>query len=146
MFSEKEQLWGCVYHKRKSHPWDKVWVTGWATEELWFDFWQRQNTFLFFEMSWMVLGPTQPPIQQVPGALSLELKPLENIANHPPPPSAKIKNQWRYNSILPLPSYMDNFINLFNLQCSINCWGYIASRYMNSANYAVEKVYGHSPF
>jgi len=68
---------------------------------------------LFFEVSGMVLGPTLPLIQQVPGALSLELKLLENTADHSPPSGAKFKNHWRYNSILPLPSYMDNFINLF---------------------------------
>lgn len=73
----------------------------------------RQETFLFFEVSRMVLEPTQPPIQQVSGALSPELKLLENTADHSPPPSAKFKNQRRYNSIPPLPSYMDNFINLF---------------------------------
>jgi len=37
------------------------------------------------------LGPTQPPIQWVPGALSLGVKWLGHEADHPPPYSAEVK-------------------------------------------------------
>jgi hypothetical protein len=49
--------------------------------------------FLFTTMSRMALGPTQPPIQWVPGALSLGVKRLEREADHSPPSSAKVK-EW----------------------------------------------------
>jgi hypothetical protein len=38
------------------------------------------------------MGPTQPPIQQVPGALSLGLKRLGHEADHSPQSSAEVKN------------------------------------------------------
>jgi hypothetical protein len=41
----------------------------------------------------MALGPTQPPIQWVPGALSLGVKQLGHEAEHSPPSSAEIK-EW----------------------------------------------------
>jgi hypothetical protein len=42
------------------------------------------------------LGPTQPPIQWVPVALSLVVKWPEREADHSPPSSAEVKNAWRY--------------------------------------------------
>jgi hypothetical protein len=39
----------------------------------------------------MALGPTQPPIQWVPGALSLEVKRQGREADHSPPYSAEVK-------------------------------------------------------
>jgi hypothetical protein len=39
----------------------------------------------------MALGPTQPPIQWVPGALSLRVKRLGRKADHSPPSSAEVK-------------------------------------------------------
>jgi hypothetical protein len=39
-----------------------------------------------------VLGPTQPPIQWVPGVLSLEVKRPGREADHSPPSSAEVKN------------------------------------------------------
>jgi len=47
--------------------------------------------FLFTTASRMILGPTQPPIQWIPGALSLEVKQPRHEADHSPPPSAKAK-------------------------------------------------------
>jgi hypothetical protein len=38
------------------------------------------------------LGPTQPPIQRIPGALSLEVKRPEREVHHSPPSSANVKN------------------------------------------------------
>jgi hypothetical protein len=39
----------------------------------------------------MALGPTQPPIQWVPEALSLGVKQLGHEDDHSPPSSAKVK-------------------------------------------------------
>jgi len=46
----------------------------------------------------MALGPAQPPIQGVPGALSLGVKQLGCEADHLPSSSAKVKNEWSYTS------------------------------------------------
>jgi hypothetical protein len=47
--------------------------------------------FLFTTASKTALGPTQPPIQWVPGALSLGVKRPGREADHSPPSSAEIK-------------------------------------------------------
>jgi hypothetical protein len=44
------------------------------------------------------LGPTQPPIEGVSGALSLRVKQLGHEADHLPPSSAEVKNVWSYTS------------------------------------------------
>jgi hypothetical protein len=44
------------------------------------------------------LGPTQPPIQWVPGALSLGVKRPGREADHSLPSSAEIKDAWSYTS------------------------------------------------
>jgi len=44
------------------------------------------------------LGPTQPPIQWVPGALSLGVKRLRRETDHSPPSSAEVKNACSYTS------------------------------------------------
>jgi hypothetical protein len=49
------------------------------------------------------LGPTQPPIHWVPGAVSLGVKRSGREADHSPPSSAKVKNAWSYTSI---PQYV----------------------------------------
>jgi hypothetical protein len=45
------------------------------------------------------LFSTQPPIQWVPGALSLGTKRPGCEADHSPPSSAEVKNAWSYTSI-----------------------------------------------
>jgi hypothetical protein len=47
--------------------------------------------FLFTTASRTALGPTQPPIQWVPGALSLGVKRPGREDNHSPPSSAEVK-------------------------------------------------------
>jgi hypothetical protein len=68
----------------------------------------------------MALGATQPPLQWVPGTLSLGVKWLGHEADHSPPSSAKVKNAWSYTST---PQYVfmawylvkerDNFTFIF---------------------------------
>jgi len=47
--------------------------------------------FLFTTTSRMALGPTQPPPQWIPGALSLGIKWPGHEANHSPPSSTEVK-------------------------------------------------------
>jgi hypothetical protein len=48
-----------------------------------------------------VLGPTQPPIQWLPGVLSPALKRPWLEADHSPPSSAEVKKAWSYTSTPP---------------------------------------------
>jgi len=71
---------------------------GW-TIRLWrFDSWQRLGIFLFSTASRLAPGPTQPPPQWEPGALSPGVKWPGHEANHSPSSSAKFKNAWHYTS------------------------------------------------
>jgi hypothetical protein len=56
--------------------------------ELGFDSWQGQNT-LFSTLSRLVLGPSQPPVQWVLGALSAGVMQPGYEADHSPPPSTE---------------------------------------------------------
>jgi hypothetical protein len=56
---------------------------------------------IFSASSRPALGPTQPPIQWVPGALSPGVKRLEREADHSPPASAEVKKIWIYTSTPP---------------------------------------------
>jgi hypothetical protein len=47
------------------------------------------------------LGPTQPPIQYVPGALSPEIKRPGLEADHSPLTSAEVMKMWIYTSTPP---------------------------------------------
>jgi hypothetical protein len=56
-----------------------------------FDSWQGLGIFLFTTASRTALGTTQPPIQWVPGSLSLGVRLPEREADHSPPSSAEVK-------------------------------------------------------
>jgi hypothetical protein len=58
--------------------------------------------FLFDIASILALGPTQPSIQWVPGALTPGIRRLGLEANHSPPSSPDDKNTWSYTSIPPI--------------------------------------------
>jgi hypothetical protein len=58
--------------------------------------------FLFATAFRPALGPTQPPIQWVQGALSPGLKRPGREDDHSPPQSAEVKNAWNYTFIPPI--------------------------------------------
>jgi hypothetical protein len=62
------------------------------------------------------LGPTKPPIQWVPGTLSLGLRLPGREANHSPPSNVEVKNAWSYTSI---PQYA------FMAWCSVKIQGHL---------------------
>jgi len=69
--------------------------TGWKTGApystgLWND------SILFVTASRPAMGPIQPPIEPVPGAISTEIKRPRLEADLPPPSSAEVKNMWSY--------------------------------------------------
>jgi hypothetical protein len=53
---------------------------------------------LFTAVSRPALGPTKPPIQWIPGALSVGVKRPGREADHSLPSSAEFKNAWIYTS------------------------------------------------
>jgi hypothetical protein len=76
----------------------KRWAMGWMIEVLVFDSQRGLGIFLFTTASRTVLGPTELPIQWVPGALSLGVKRPGCEADHSPPSSAEVKNAWSCTS------------------------------------------------
>jgi hypothetical protein len=60
------------------------------------------KSFLFSTTSRPTLGPTQPPIQWVPGAPSPGVKRQGRETDHSPPSSAEVKNG---GAIPPLPPF-----------------------------------------
>jgi hypothetical protein len=77
--------------RRKNPSRCSDWATGRTIGVLGFDSLQGLGIFIFTSASRTALGPTQPPIQFVPGALSLGAKRLWREANHSPPSSAEVK-------------------------------------------------------
>jgi hypothetical protein len=72
---------------------------GWMIKVLGFDSQWGMGVFLFTTTSRMALGPTQPLIQRVPGALSLGIKQPGSEGDHSPHPVLRSKNVWSYTSI-----------------------------------------------
>jgi hypothetical protein len=60
---------------------------------------QGLGIFLFVTVCRPALGLTQPSIRWVPGALSLVVRRSGREADHSPPSSAEVKNEWNYTSI-----------------------------------------------
>jgi hypothetical protein len=63
---------------------------------------QRLGIFLFTTASRPALEPTQPPIQWVPGALSVEAKRPGREADYSHPSSTEAKNVSSYTSTPPI--------------------------------------------
>jgi hypothetical protein len=81
------------------------------------------------------LGPTQPPIQWVPGALSPGIKWPEREANYSPPSTTAVKNFRNYISTAPyvfralyLVKHRDNFILFCLILTTINTFASLAQR------------------
>jgi hypothetical protein len=72
------------------------WATGWTIGVLGIDSRRGLGIFLLTTASTTALGPTQPPIQCVQGALSLGVKRTGCEADHSPPSSARVKNASSY--------------------------------------------------
>jgi hypothetical protein len=70
---------------------DNLWATGWTIGVLGFDSLRGLGIFLFPTASRTALGPTQPPVQWVPGILFLGVKRPGRKTDHSPPSSAKVK-------------------------------------------------------
>jgi hypothetical protein len=66
-------------------------ATRWTIGVLGFDSRRGLGIFLFTTESRTALGPTQPPIQWIPGALSLEVKRPGRETDHSPPSIAEVK-------------------------------------------------------
>jgi hypothetical protein len=71
--------------KLQHHVYYHVWATGWKIGVLGFDSRRGLGIFLFTTASRRVLGPTQPPIPWIPGALFLGVKRPGREADHSPP-------------------------------------------------------------
>ena len=77
-----------------------------------FDSWQGQEISLFSKMPRLSLGPTQPPIQQVPRIFSpLEAQWLGHEDDYTPPFSVMVKNEWSYTSAPPVHIHAVDWAN-----------------------------------
>jgi hypothetical protein len=88
-------------------------LAGWPM----FDSRQWRGIFLFTSASKLALGPTQLPLQWVPGILSAGEKRPRRSADPSPRNSAEVKNAWGYTSTIPyifmswcLVKHRNNFI------------------------------------
>jgi hypothetical protein len=75
---------------------------GYELDDPEFDSREGPGIFIFITVSRPALGPIQPPIQWLSGALSPGVKRLGREADHSPPSSAEVKNAWSYTSIPPI--------------------------------------------
>jgi hypothetical protein len=89
----------CHFLSLESGAWYKIF-------KLRFEFRMMGCFLLAIAVSRAALGSTQPPIQWVPDALSLNIKRSGVKLTHSPPCSAEVKNVWSYTSI-PLYVFME---------------------------------------
>jgi hypothetical protein len=75
---------------------------GWTIWVLEFDSRRGLGIFLFTTVFRTALGPTQPPIVWVTGALSLGVKRPGLEGNHSSPSSAEVNIAWSYTSTPPV--------------------------------------------
>jgi hypothetical protein len=75
---------------------------GYELDDRGFESRQVVKIHLFTTASRSTLGPIQPPIQSVPGTLSLGAKRPGREADHSPPSSAEVKNAWCFTSTPPI--------------------------------------------
>jgi hypothetical protein len=78
---------------------------GWTIEESRFDSQQGKDIFLFSIMFSLVLGPTQPPLKWVSGAVAPHIKRPKREADHLPLSTAEVKN----SGVLPQLSDMSSW-------------------------------------
>jgi hypothetical protein len=88
---ERERERACVQGYQHIFVFKNGWATSWTISVLGFDSRRRLGIFLFTTVSRTVLRPTQPPIQWVPGVLSLEVKRPGREADQSPQSSAEVK-------------------------------------------------------
>jgi hypothetical protein len=69
------------------------------------------KNFLFSMLSRQVLGPTQTPIQWVPGALSPGVKRQGRETDHSPPTTVEVKKMWIYISSAHTPSWRSAYLS-----------------------------------
>jgi len=79
--------------------------TGLTSETSRFDSQQGQEIFLFSKESRPSLRPTLPPAQRIPEVLSSKVKRPGREADHSPPSSAEVKNEWSCNPFPYTPSW-----------------------------------------
>jgi len=70
-------------------------------------------------MSRPALGPTQHPIQWIPGTLSLGLKRPAREADHSHPASAEVNNVWSYTSTPSTPLWRDANLKIAQRQLDL---------------------------
>jgi hypothetical protein len=90
---------GEIYFKtRRRRPLLLKYHMGYGLDDRGLESRQGLGIFLFTTAFRPALGPTQPPIQCVPGVLFLGIKHLGREADHSTPSSAEVKNAWIYTS------------------------------------------------
>jgi hypothetical protein len=97
-------VWSITLRRPRSRDNSVVqpWAAGWTIGVLGFGSRRGLEIFLFTRASRTALGPTQPPIQWVPGALSLGVKWPGREADHSPPSSAEVKEWVELSSTPPI--------------------------------------------
>lgn len=68
-------------------------------KELWFEFWDGQDMFIFPKTSKPDMQPTQLPIQEVPGVILPGVERPERGAVQTFPSRSYVKSRWSYTFI-----------------------------------------------